>query len=94
MAGVVVAVLVVVSGPASRAQQQPAATTETLDSLKARIAAHISQPRFAPAAWGVKIISLDTGKTVFENNAEKYFSPASNAKLYSTALALDRLGGD
>jgi D-alanyl-D-alanine carboxypeptidase/D-alanyl-D-alanine-endopeptidase (penicillin-binding protein 4) len=59
-----------------------------------RIAAHISQPRFAPAAWGVKIVSLDSGKTIFEHNAEKYFSPASNAKLYSTALALDRLGGD
>ena len=80
-------------GPASP-PQRPAANAETIDSLKARIAAHISQPRFAPAAWGVKIVSLDTGKTIFEHNAEKYFSPASNAKLYSTALALDRLGGD
>jgi len=80
--------------PTSGSPQKAPANAETLDSLKARIAAHISQPRFASAAWGVKVLSLDTGKTIFENNPEKYFSPASNAKLYSTALALDRLGGD
>jgi serine-type D-Ala-D-Ala carboxypeptidase/endopeptidase (penicillin-binding protein 4) len=67
---------------------------ETIESLRARIAAHISQVRFAPASWGVKIISLDTGRTIFEHNPEKYFNPASNAKLYTTALALERLGAD
>jgi serine-type D-Ala-D-Ala carboxypeptidase/endopeptidase (penicillin-binding protein 4) len=44
--------------------------------------------------WGVKIVSLDSGKTLFEQNAEKLFSPASNCKLYTMALALDKLGGD
>ncbi len=68
--------------------------TETLDALRGRIAAHISQARFAPAAWGIKIVSLETGKTMFEHNQEKYFNPASNAKLYTAALALDRLGVD
>jgi D-alanyl-D-alanine carboxypeptidase/D-alanyl-D-alanine-endopeptidase (penicillin-binding protein 4) len=67
---------------------------ESLEELQAKLAAHISQPRFDPAAWGVKVTSLDTGKTVFEHNAQKYFSPASNAKLYTAALALDRLGPD
>jgi D-alanyl-D-alanine carboxypeptidase/D-alanyl-D-alanine-endopeptidase (penicillin-binding protein 4) len=81
------------SKPAGQ-QQQAAIQAETLDSLRARIAAHISQPRFAPAAWGVKIVSLDSGKVVFEQNAQKYFNPASNAKLYTAALALDRLGAD
>jgi D-alanyl-D-alanine carboxypeptidase/D-alanyl-D-alanine-endopeptidase (penicillin-binding protein 4) len=42
----------------------------------------------------VKIVSLETGKTLFEHNPEKYFNPASNAKLYTAALALDRLGVD
>jgi serine-type D-Ala-D-Ala carboxypeptidase/endopeptidase (penicillin-binding protein 4) len=67
---------------------------DTLEALAARLAAHLSQPRFAPAAWGVKIVSLDTGKALFEHNPQKYFNPASNAKLYTTALALDRLGAD
>src|SRR4030095_11011480 len=68
--------------------------SETLDSIRSRLAAHIAQPRFAPAAWGVKIVSLDTGKTIFENNPQKYFNPASNAKLYTTALALEHFGAD
>ena len=52
------------------------------------------QPRFNAALWGVKVVSLDTGKTLFEHNAQKLFSPASNSKLYTIALALDRLGAD
>src|SRR6185295_14211143 len=41
-----------------------------------------------------KIVSLDTGKLIFEHNPQKYFSPASNAKLYTAALALEKLGPD
>lgn len=79
---------------ATTSPQQANAQTDTYESLAARLATHIAQPRFAPAAWGVKVVSLDSGKTIFEHNAEKYFSPASNAKLYTCALALDRLGAD
>ena len=68
--------------------QQP----DTVDSLRARLTSHISQARFGSAAWGVKVVSLDTGKTIFDHNSQKYFSPASNAKLYTAALALERLG--
>ncbi len=68
--------------------------SESYEALAAKLAAHISQPRFTPASWGVKVVSLDSGKTIFEHNAEKYFNPASNAKLYTGALALDRLGAD
>jgi serine-type D-Ala-D-Ala carboxypeptidase/endopeptidase (penicillin-binding protein 4) len=74
--------------------QAGAQDREALGSLRGRIAAHIAQPRFAPAAWGVKIVSLDTGKTIFEHNPQKYFNPASNAKLYTAALALERLGAE
>ncbi|MEK6301847.1 MAG: D-alanyl-D-alanine carboxypeptidase/D-alanyl-D-alanine-endopeptidase [Acidobacteriota bacterium] len=77
---------------AAQSAQRPAVQAETLDSLRARIAAHIALPRFTAASWGVKIVSLDSGKTVFEHNPQKYFSPASNAKLFTAALALDRLG--
>ncbi len=74
--------------------QQAAQQPEALDSLRARVTAHIAQPRFAAATWGIKIVSLDSGKTLFEHNPQKYFNPASNAKLYTAALALDRLGAD
>jgi len=75
-----------------RAQQaQPSATVE---ELQQHLAAHVHQPKFAAALWGVKVVSLETGKVLFEENPQKYFSPASNSKLYTMALALDRLGGD
>lgn len=78
----------------ARQPQASSQRSETLDSLRSRIGEHIAQPRFAPAAWGLKIVSLDTGKTIFEHNPQKYFNPASNAKLYTTALALEQLGAD
>src|ERR1051326_4472169 len=67
---------------------------KTLEQLQQRLTEHISQPRFAAAMWGVKVLSLDSGKVLFEHNAKKLFSPASNSKLYTVALALDRLGPD
>jgi serine-type D-Ala-D-Ala carboxypeptidase/endopeptidase (penicillin-binding protein 4) len=66
----------------------------TLAALQARLQGHVTQPRFAAAQWGVKIVSLDSGKTLFDHNAGKLFKPASNAKLFTGALALDRLGPD
>lgn len=54
----------------------------------------VADPRFASAVFGVKIVSLDTGRTLFEHDAAKLLSPASNCKLFTMALALDRLGGD
>ena len=81
--------------PAPQSSQAAQPTqADTVAALAARLAAHIGQPRFAPAAWGIKIVSLDSGKTLFEHNPQKYFNPASNAKLYTAALALDRLGAD
>src|SRR5262249_30722130 len=78
----------------SSSQRQAAGETQSIESLRSRLAAHLNQTRFDPASWGVKVVSLDTGKTLFEQNSQKLFSPASNAKLYTSALALDRLGPD
>lgn len=73
---------------------QPPPPASSVAGLQQQLQAHIRQPRFEAASWGVRIVSLDTGRVVFEENARKYFSPASNTKLYTVALALDRLGGD
>jgi D-alanyl-D-alanine carboxypeptidase/D-alanyl-D-alanine-endopeptidase (penicillin-binding protein 4) len=43
---------------------------------------------------GIKVTSLDTGKVLFEENANKLLRPASNMKIYTVATALDRLSPD
>ncbi len=66
----------------------------SLAELQARLAAHVEQPRFAPALWGVKVVSLSSGRVWFEHHSDRFLSPASNTKLYTGACALDVLGGD
>jgi D-alanyl-D-alanine carboxypeptidase/D-alanyl-D-alanine-endopeptidase (penicillin-binding protein 4) len=69
-------------------------TTRTLEELQARISEILRRPELAPATVGIKIVSLDTGKVLFEQNANKLLLPASNMKLYTVAAALDRLTPD
>src|ERR1051325_5884249 len=75
----------------SAQEPQPA---KTLVELQQQLSNHISQAKFDAAFWGVKVVSFESGKVIFEHNSQKVFSPASNSKLYTVALALDRLGAD
>ena len=54
----------------------------------------LDRPVARQALWGVYVRDLDTGETLYEHNGDKLFLPASNAKLFSTALGLARLGPD
>lgn len=75
----------------SRAQTNPPAT---LAELQQRLTDLVTQPRFAAGTFGVKIVSLESGKVLFAHDADKLLSPASNCKLYTMAMVLDKLGGD
>ena len=44
------------------------------------------------AFWGVLIVDRDTGETLYDLNADRFFTPASNAKIFTTAFALASLG--
>jgi D-alanyl-D-alanine carboxypeptidase/D-alanyl-D-alanine-endopeptidase (penicillin-binding protein 4) len=77
------------------AQPTPAVpATRTLEVLRARISDVLARPELAPAHFSIKVVSLDTGVLVFEQDAAKMMTPASNMKLYTVATALDRLGPD
>lgn len=65
-----------------------------LDQLRAQMEKYIEEPRYSGALWGIKVVSLGSGKTLFESHADRLMSPASNSKLYTGALGLERLGGD
>jgi D-alanyl-D-alanine carboxypeptidase/D-alanyl-D-alanine-endopeptidase (penicillin-binding protein 4) len=69
-------------------------TTQTLEQLRARISQVLAKPELSSAMIGIKAASLDTGKVLFEENANKLLRPASNMKLYTIATALDRLTPD
>ena len=42
--------------------------------------------------WGLLVVDAETGATLYGNNANDYFLPASNMKLLTTVLAMDTLG--
>jgi D-alanyl-D-alanine carboxypeptidase/D-alanyl-D-alanine-endopeptidase (penicillin-binding protein 4) len=74
-------------------EQLPTPTTPSpQQALTREINAYIAQPRFAGALWGISVVDLKTGQTLYAHHADKLFIPASNAKLYTAALALHTLG--
>jgi D-alanyl-D-alanine carboxypeptidase/D-alanyl-D-alanine-endopeptidase (penicillin-binding protein 4) len=63
-------------------------------SLQADIDELLVRPIARRAFWGVHVRDLDSGEILYDHDGEKLFVPASNAKLFSTALGLVRLGPD
>jgi D-alanyl-D-alanine carboxypeptidase/D-alanyl-D-alanine-endopeptidase (penicillin-binding protein 4) len=80
--------------PAPTPASRIATTTKTQEELQARITEVLQKPELAAAIVGIKVASLDTGRVLFEENANKLLRPASNMKLYTVAAALDRLSPD
>lgn len=61
--------------------------------LAARIRAAIqASPIARTAFWGIEVRDFASGKAIFALNSDHFFVPASNTKLFTTALALTRLG--
>lgn len=71
--------------------QLHAASHKPLDK---RIAAILAPADLARGFWGIEVVSLTTGKTLYAQNADKLFTPASNTKLFTTAAALALIGPD
>lgn len=76
---------------ASPTLQKP---VQTLFDLQAKLRARLLAPELRRGSVGVKIVSLNTGKVVFEENAERYFMPASNMKNFTVATAIEKLTPD
>jgi serine-type D-Ala-D-Ala carboxypeptidase/endopeptidase (penicillin-binding protein 4) len=84
-----------VLSPAPAASRRPVAiTTKTLVELQARISDVLRRPELTQTMIALKVVSLDTSRIIFEENAHKLLRPASNMKLYTIAAALDRLSPD
>lgn len=87
-------------GPAARG---PVAALVLILAVQLATAASLGQsiPRVLDATpsgrnafWGIQVMDLASGKILYTRNANRFFVPASNAKLFTLALALARLGPD
>jgi len=76
----------------ARSNAIAAVGTSTDAELGQLIDRAIDSSDFSSARWGVSVVSLRDGRVLYGRNADKLFTPASNMKLYTTAVALDLLG--
>ncbi len=54
----------------------------------------LSDPAVARGWWGIYAASLDSGRPLYALNQDKLFTPASNAKLFTTAAVFGLIGPD
>lgn len=77
---------------AKELKKQSKREADAMSRFSERASALLGNSPAAKGSWGLLIIDAQSGKTLFERDADKYFLPASNMKLFSTALALAKLG--
>lgn len=71
------------SGPTARDR----ALVRSLDQI-------LGNSQFQQGFWGVYVYSLDRKRVLYNSNGDHWFTPASNAKLFTLAAALHLLGPD
>lgn len=60
--------------------------------FRARVDGALAEAHTAKAFWGILVADRDTGETLYALNADHFFTPASNAKIFTSSLAFATLG--
>ena len=63
-------------------------------NLAAAIETVIKRPEFQRSQWGILVQTLASGKTLYQFQSDKYFTPASTTKLLTSAAVLQRFGSE
>ena len=73
-------------------KKQSSASKKATAGFASRVEALLGTTPTNKGEWGLLVADAESGETLYEQNADKYFVPASNLKLFTTALALAKLG--
>ena len=84
------------------AQTKPSTPTKTVEvnpvicpaQLGKAIETITNRPQFSQARWGIVVNKLNNSQSLYSHDSDKYFIPASNLKLLTTAAALQQLGAN
>ncbi len=94
--GIALSLLMVVLGRTPQVVAQTAAVAGDIcpGELGAQVDAIANRAEFSRSRWGILIQPLSSTATLYSRDSQKYFIPASNVKLLTTAAALQKLGAD
>ncbi len=84
--GAAAALAAALLGIAAKPARRRATLGARVDEAMAR------SPEMAASFVGMRVVSLRDGRVLYERNQDRLFAPASNTKLFTTALALSTLG--
>jgi len=62
--------------------------------FRVRVESALAEVHAQKAYWGMVVADRDTGETLYELNADRFFTPASNVKIFTTAFTLATLGSE
>lgn len=88
--GAILVLLLLTQALAFGGKKQPSKPEPT--KLDRDVEQILAEPDAASAWWGIDVVSLDTGKRLYALNQDKFFTPASNAKLFTTAAVFALIG--
>ncbi len=96
MKEIALTLLVFVLGQTPQVVAQTAAVAGDIcpGELGAQVDAIANRAEFSRSRWGILIQPLSSTATLYSRDSTKYFIPASNVKLLTTAAALQKLGAD
>ncbi len=93
--GIAISLLMLLSNSSAVVAQIPAVSGDICAvDLGMKIDAIANRAEFSRSRWGILIQPLSSPTTLYSRDSQKYFIPASNVKLLTTAAALQKLGAD